>query len=40
VQHEKLHQPRDNEIVARAIQLFCYSKAQLKLPHIVVEFEA
>ncbi len=39
VQHEKLHQPRDNEIVARAIQLFCYSKAQLKLPHIVVEFE-
>ena len=40
VQQEKLHQPRDNEIVARAIQLFCYRKAQLKLPHIVVEFEA
>ena len=39
VQQERLHQPRDNEIVARAIQLFCYSKAQLKLPHIVVEFE-
>jgi len=39
VQHEKLHQPRDNEIVAQAIRLFCYGKAQLKLPRIVVEFE-
>jgi len=39
VQHEKLHQPRDNEIVAQAIRLFCYNKAQLKLPELVIEFE-
>jgi len=39
VQREKLHQPRDNEIVAQAIRLFCYSKAQLKLPDLVIEFE-
>jgi len=39
VQHEKLHQPRDNEIVAQAIRLFFHHKAQLKLPRITVEFE-
>src|ERR671922_627871 len=32
VQHDKLHQPRDNEIVAQAIRLWAHSAAQLKLP--------
>ena len=40
VQHEKLHQPRDNEIVAQAIRLYFHSAAQLKLPRVTVEFEA
>ena len=39
VRHDKLHQPRDNEIVARAIQLYFHHTAQLKLPRIIVEFE-
>jgi hypothetical protein len=39
VQPEKLHQPRDNEIVAQAIRFYCHSAAQLKLPRIIVEFE-
>jgi hypothetical protein len=39
VQHDKLHQPRDNEIVAQAIRLYFHHTAQLKLPRIVVEFE-
>lgn len=39
VQQEKLHQPRDNEIVAQAIRLYFHSTAQLKLPRITVDFE-
>lgn len=39
VQHDKLHQPKDNEIVAQAIRLYFHSTAQLKLPRITVEFE-
>ena len=40
VQHDKLQQPRDNEIVAQAIRLFFHHKAQLKLPRITVEFDS
>jgi transposase len=36
---EKLHQPRDNEIVAQAIRLWAYSAAHLKLPNVAVDFE-
>lgn len=39
VQHDKLHQPRDNEIVAQAIRLWAHSAAQLKLPRVMVDFE-
>ncbi len=39
VQHDKLHQPRDNEIVAQAIRLYFHSAAQLKLPRVTVNFE-
>ena len=36
---DKLHQPRDNEIVAQAIRLWAHSAARLKLPFVNVEFE-
>ena len=39
VQHDKLHQPRDNEIVAQAIKLYYHNAAGFKLPRITVEFE-
>lgn len=39
VQHDKLNQPRDNEIVAQAIRVYYSHKAQLKLPHIIVDFD-
>lgn len=39
VLYEKLRQPNDNEIVARAIQLWAQSAAQLKLPRLIVDFE-
>jgi hypothetical protein len=39
VQHDKLRQPRDNEIVAQAIRLWAHSAAQLKLPRVTVDFE-
>jgi hypothetical protein len=39
VQHDKLHQPRDNEIVAQAIRLWAHTSAQLKLPRVTVSFE-
>lgn len=39
VQHDKLHQPRDNEIVAQAIRLWAHTAAQLKLPRVTVDFE-
>ncbi|MFL5667682.1 MAG: hypothetical protein ACJ8BW_40995 [Ktedonobacteraceae bacterium] len=39
VQHDKLHQPRDNEIVAQAIRLWAHTAAQLKLPRVTVSFE-
>jgi hypothetical protein len=39
VQHDKLHQPRDNEIVAQAIRLYYHNTAGFKLPRIVVDFE-
>ncbi|GAC1404463.1 MAG: hypothetical protein NVSMB49_22990 [Ktedonobacteraceae bacterium] len=39
VQYEKLHQPRDSEIVAQAIRLFFQDKAGLKLPHLIVNFD-
>jgi hypothetical protein len=39
VQHDKLHQPRDNEIVAQAIRLYFHHAAKLKLPHVTVSFE-
>jgi hypothetical protein len=39
VQYEKLHQPRDNEVVAQAIRLWAHSAAQLKLPRVTVDFE-
>jgi hypothetical protein len=39
VQHDKLHQPRDNEIVAQAIRLYYHQVAQFKLPKVIVEFE-
>ena len=38
-QREKLHQPRDNEIVAQAIRLFYHQTAGFKLPRITVEFD-
>jgi hypothetical protein len=40
MQQEKLHQPRDNEIVAQAIRLWAHSAAQLKLPRVTVDFES
>jgi hypothetical protein len=39
VQHDKLHQPRDNEIVAQAIRLYYHSAAGFKLPRVTVDFE-
>ncbi len=39
VLYEKLHQPRDNEIVAQAIRLWAQSTAQLKLPRLIVAFD-
>lgn len=39
VQHDQLHQPRDNEIVAHAIRLWAHSAARLKLPRVTVDFE-
>ena len=39
MQPDKLHQPRDNEIVGQAIRLWAHSAAQLKLPRIAVDFE-
>ncbi len=39
VQPDKLHQPRDNEIVAQAIRLYFHGAAQLKLPRVTVNFE-
>ncbi len=39
VQRDKLHQPRDNEIVAQGIRLYFHQAAQLKLPRVTVEFE-
>lgn len=39
VQHDKLHQPKDNEIVAQAIRLWAHTAAQLKLPRVIVSFE-
>lgn len=36
---DKLHQPRDNEIVAQAIRLWAHSEAKLKLPRVIVSFE-
>ena len=39
VQPDKLHQPRDNEIVAQAIRLWAHTEAKLKLPHVMVSFE-
>jgi hypothetical protein len=38
-QHEKLHQPRDNEIVAQAIRLYYHDTAGFKLPRVMVDFE-
>lgn len=38
IQHDKLHQPRDNEVVAQAIRLYFHSAAQFKLPRVTVEF--
>ncbi len=39
VQSDKLHQPRDNEIVAQAIKLWAHTEAKLKLPRVIVSFE-
>jgi len=39
VQRDKLHQPRDNEIVAQAIRRYFHSVAQLKLPRVTIDFE-
>jgi len=39
VQRERLRQPRDNEIVAQAIRAWAHTAAQLKLPHVTVNFE-
>ncbi|HET8851013.1 MAG TPA: hypothetical protein VFN02_00660 [Ktedonobacteraceae bacterium] len=39
VQRDKLHQPRDNEIVAQGIRSYFQQAAQLKLPRVTVEFE-
>lgn len=39
VQHDKLHQPLDNEIVAQAIRLWAHTAAQLRLPRVKVSFE-
>jgi hypothetical protein len=39
VQYDKLHQPRDNEIVAQAIRLYYHQVAQFKFPKIIVEFD-
>lgn len=38
-QRDKLHQPRDNEIVAQGIRAYFNQAAQLKLPRVTVEFE-
>jgi hypothetical protein len=38
-QHDKLHQPRDNEIVAQAIRLYYHQAAQFKLPKVIIDFE-
>jgi len=39
VQHDKLRQPHDNEIVAQAIRQYYYNAAGFDLPRIVVYFE-
>src|SRR5215467_14829410 len=39
VQRDKLHQPRDNEIVAQGIRSYFQQAAELKLPRVTVEFE-
>jgi len=39
VQPDKLHLPRDNEIVAQAIRLWAHTEAKLKLPRVMVSFE-
>ena len=39
VQPDKLHQPRDNEIVAQAIRLWSHTEAKLNSPHVMVSFE-
>jgi hypothetical protein len=39
MQHDKLHQPRDNEIVAQAIRLYYHQAAQFTLPKVIVDFE-
>lgn len=39
VQHDKLRQPRDNEIVAQAIRQYYHNAAGFDLPRIVVYFE-
>ncbi len=40
VQRDRLRQPRDNEIVAQAIRTWAHAAAQLKLPHVTINFEA
>ena len=39
VQRDRLRQPRDNEIVAQAIRAWAHTAAQLKLPHVTINFE-
>jgi len=39
VQRDKLHEPRDNEVVAQAIRAWAHRAAQLKLPRVTVNFE-
>lgn len=40
VQHDKLRQPRDNEIVAQAIRLWAHTAAEFKLPRVMISFES
>jgi hypothetical protein len=39
VQHDKLREPRDNEVVAQAIRAWAHRAAHLKLPRVTVNFE-
>ncbi len=39
VQRDKLHEPRDNEVVAQAIRAWAHRAAHLKLPRVTVNFE-